>query len=85
MARSLNPDKKRLGLKLIGDRKSGRLIGAQAIGETGAVSRVNVLSLGLWTGMTVDEIGYIDLAYSPPFSGAWDTIHIAAQKLAKAL
>jgi len=83
-ARSLNIDKKRLGLKLIADRKSGRLIGAQAIGEAGAVSRVNVLSLGLWNGMTVDEIGYIDLAYSPPFSGAWDTIHIAAQKLAKA-
>lgn len=83
VARSLNVRKQRLGIKLTADRASGRLLGAQAIGQGGAVGRINSLSACLWAGMTVDEVGYIDLAYSPPFGGAWDPIHIAAQALLK--
>jgi len=75
------PGPKKLGLKLIADRVTGRLLGAQAVGEKGAVGRINTLSAALWTGMRLDEIGYLDLAYAPPFSGSWDIIHIAAQKL----
>ena len=33
--------------------------------------------------MDLDEITYLDLAYAPPFSGAWDVIHIAARNLKK--
>jgi len=84
VARSMNRGQK-LGLKLIADRDSGKLLGAQAIGQSGAVSRINVLSACLWGGMGLDEIGYMDLAYSPPFSGAWDMIHTAAQILEKKL
>lgn len=75
----------RLGLKLIADSTSGRLLGAQAVGQSGAVSRINTLSACLWSGMKLDEIGYMDLAYSPPFGGAWDPIHTAAQILEKQL
>jgi len=35
--------------------------------------------------MRLDEIGYMDFAYSPPFGGAWDVIHTAAQILEKEL
>jgi NADPH-dependent 2,4-dienoyl-CoA reductase/sulfur reductase-like enzyme len=84
VARSMNRGQK-LGLKLIADRDSGKLLGAQAVGQSGAVSRINVLSACLWSGMGLDEIGYMDLAYSPPFSGAWDMIHTAAQILEKKL
>jgi hypothetical protein len=35
--------------------------------------------------MGLDEIGYMDLAYSPPFGGPWDVIHTAAQVLEKKL
>lgn len=73
----------RLGLKLIADTTSGKLLGAQAVGQGGAVSRINTLSACLWSGMGLDEIGYLDLAYSPPFGGAWDLIHTAAQVLKK--
>ncbi len=73
----------RLGMKLIADKTSGKLLGAQAVGQSGAVSRINTLSACLWSGMVLDEIGYMDLAYSPPFSGAWDMIHTAAQVLKK--
>ncbi len=73
--------KRKLGLRLVADRTSGKLLGAQAIGEAGAVGRINTLSAALWSGLTLDEIGWLDLAYAPPFGGAWDAIHHAAQKL----
>ncbi|MBN1365395.1 MAG: FAD-dependent oxidoreductase [Syntrophaceae bacterium] len=72
---------KKIGLKLTADKSSGKLLGAQAVGVAGAVARINTLSVALWTGLTLDEIGYLDLAYAPPFSAAWDIIHNAAQAL----
>ena len=42
------PANRKLGLKLIADRATGRLLGAQAVGEVGAVSRINTLSAALW-------------------------------------
>jgi NADPH-dependent 2,4-dienoyl-CoA reductase/sulfur reductase-like enzyme len=72
---------RKIGLKLIADKSSGKLLGAQAVGVAGVVGRINALSVALWTGMNLDEIGYIDLAYAPPFSAAWDIIHIGAQTL----
>jgi len=41
--------------------------------------------VALFAGMTIDEVGYLDLAYAPPFGGAWDAIHVAAQNLGKKL
>lgn len=75
------PGNKKLGLKLIADRATGKLLGAQAVGEMGAVSRINVISCALWAGLTLDDAGWLDLAYAPPFGGSWDPIHIAAQAL----
>jgi CoA-dependent NAD(P)H sulfur oxidoreductase len=75
------PDNSRLGLKLVADRATGKLLGAQAVGHKGAVSRINILAGALWAGMTLDDVGWLDLAYAPPFSGSWDPIHIAAQAL----
>ncbi|HVO65401.1 MAG TPA: FAD-dependent oxidoreductase [Syntrophales bacterium] len=71
----------KLGIKLVGDKKTGKLIGGQCIGEKGAVQRVSSLSVALWAGISVDEVGYLDLPYAPPFGGAWDAIHITAQSL----
>jgi CoA-dependent NAD(P)H sulfur oxidoreductase len=72
---------KKIGLKLIADRSSGKLLGAQAVGVAGVVGRINALSVALWAGLDLDQIGYLDLAYSPPYSGAWDIIHNTAQIL----
>ncbi len=72
-----------LKISLVGDSENGRLLGAQAIGGEGAVSRINALAAGLTTGITVEELAYLDFAYAPPFSGAWDPIHIAARQLLK--
>ncbi|MGZ6249867.1 MAG: FAD-dependent oxidoreductase [Syntrophales bacterium] len=71
----------KLGIKLVGDKTTGKLLGGQCIGEKGAVQRVSSLSVALWAGLSVDEVGYLDLPYAPPFGGAWDAIHITAQSL----
>jgi len=71
----------KIGLKLIADKSSEKLLGAQAVGVSGVVGRINALSVALWAELSLDEIGYIDLAYAPPFSAAWDIIHNAAQAL----
>ncbi len=73
--------RRRLGLQLIADRSSGKLLGAQAVGLAGAVGRINALSVALWSGMNLDQIGYLDFAYAPPFGPAWDIVHVAAQTL----
>ena len=76
---------KKIGLKLIADKSSRKLLGAQAVGFAGAVSRINTLSVALWTELNIDELAYLDLAYSPPYSGAWDIIHNAAQALRRTI
>jgi NADPH-dependent 2,4-dienoyl-CoA reductase/sulfur reductase-like enzyme len=79
------PGNSPLGLKLIADRATGKLLGAQAVGKAGAVSRINTLSVALWAGLSLDDAGWLDLAYAPPFSGSWDPIHTAAQTLKRKL
>jgi len=75
----------KLGVKLIADKTTGKLLGGQCIGEKGAIQRVFALSVALWSGLHIEEVGYLDLPYAPPFGGAWDAIHIAAQELARKL
>ena len=77
------PGEKRLGIKLVADRATGMLLGAQAVGVRGAVERINTLSCALWAGMRLEDIAVLDFAYAPPFSTAWDPIHIAARDLIK--
>lgn len=73
----------KLGVKLVADKTTGKLLGGQCIGEKGAIQRVFALSVALWSGLSIEEVGYLDLPYAPPFGGAWDAIHVAAQELTK--
>jgi NADPH-dependent 2,4-dienoyl-CoA reductase/sulfur reductase-like enzyme len=84
IARSLSRGEQ-LKIRMIADRKTGKLLGAQAAGVKGAVNRINTLSACLWQDMTIDDVGYLDLAYAPPYGGAWDPIHICAQGLRRKL
>ncbi len=54
---------------------------AQTVGYAGTVDRIKALSATLWTEMNIDEIGWMALAYAPPYSGPWDIIHNEAQAL----
>jgi NADPH-dependent 2,4-dienoyl-CoA reductase/sulfur reductase-like enzyme len=68
--------------KLVAERRSGRLLGAQIVGAEGAAKRIDVLACALWNEMAVDEIAHLDLGYAPPFSPVWDPVLIAARKAA---
>jgi NADPH-dependent 2,4-dienoyl-CoA reductase/sulfur reductase-like enzyme len=74
------PDAQPIRLKMIAERRSGRLLGAQIVGKDGAAKRIDVLAATIWNGMAVDEILGMDLSYAPPFSPVWDPVLIAARK-----
>ncbi|MFI0483286.1 FAD-dependent oxidoreductase [Actinomadura sp. 9N215] len=71
--------------KLVAERRSGRLLGAQIVGEENAAKRVDGLAIALWNGMTVEEMTGLDLGYAPPFAPVWDPVLIAARKAAEAV
>jgi NADPH-dependent 2,4-dienoyl-CoA reductase/sulfur reductase-like enzyme len=74
------PNSQPITIKLVVQRGSGRLLGAQIVGKEGAAKRIDVLATAIWAEMTVDEIAQLDLGYAPPFSPVWDPALIAARK-----
>ncbi|HWD45598.1 MAG TPA: FAD-dependent oxidoreductase [Actinomycetota bacterium] len=69
--------------KVLAERRSGRLLGAQIVGKEGAAKRIDVFATALWNGMTVDAMVNMDLSYAPPFSPVWDPVLIATRKLSE--
>lgn len=69
-----------LTVKVIAERRSGRLLGAQIVGREGAGKRIDTFATALWTEMTVDELLNVDLSYAPPVAPLWDPVLIGARK-----
>jgi NADPH-dependent 2,4-dienoyl-CoA reductase/sulfur reductase-like enzyme len=67
-------------LKLVAEKGTGRLLGAQIVGHEDAAKRIDVLATAIWNEMDVDEILSLDLSYAPPFAPVWDPVLIAARK-----
>jgi NADPH-dependent 2,4-dienoyl-CoA reductase/sulfur reductase-like enzyme len=72
-------------VRVLAEKRSRRLLGAQIIGREGAAKRVDVMAAAIWNEMTVDEFVQLDLGYAPPFSPVWDSTLIAARKAASML
>jgi NADPH-dependent 2,4-dienoyl-CoA reductase/sulfur reductase-like enzyme len=72
-------------VKMIAERCTGRLLGAQLVGREGSAKRVDVCAVALWNEMTVEEMVGLDLGYAPPFSPVWDPVLVAARKAAAAV
>ena len=70
-------------VQMIGDKKTGRLLGAQMVGKEGVAHRINALAVALHSQMTVEEFCQTDLAYAPPFGPVWDPMLTAANQLLK--
>ena len=81
--RSSNFDGDTVGVKLIADRNSGKLLGGALVGKDGVEGRVNVLATALAAGLRVEEFQFVDLCYSPPYATVWDPLLVAAQQLLK--
>lgn len=74
------PGAKPITVKVVVERHSHRLLGAQIIGREGAAKRIDVLATAIWNEMTVDEITQLDIGYAPPFSPLWDPVLSAARE-----
>lgn len=68
-------------VKLIAEKETERIIGAQMIGEEGVAQRVNALSFAILKEMTVKEIAKAETCYAPPLAETWDPITLTAQML----
>jgi rhodanese-related sulfurtransferase len=64
-------------IKVIAEEGTGRLLGAQVLGERGVDKRVDVLATAIAGKMSVFDLETLDLAYAPPFGSANDPINTA--------
>jgi NADPH-dependent 2,4-dienoyl-CoA reductase/sulfur reductase-like enzyme len=79
------PGAHRLHLRITGDRTSGRLLGAQLLGDQRAqvAKRIDIPATALFHHMTVEGLSDLDLSYTPPFGSPWDAVQMAAQAWAR--
>jgi NADPH-dependent 2,4-dienoyl-CoA reductase/sulfur reductase-like enzyme len=74
-----------LTVKVIAERGSGRLLGAQIVGRgPGAGKRIDTFATAIWAGLTAGDLADADLSYAPPFSPTFDAVTIAARQAATA-
>jgi NADPH-dependent 2,4-dienoyl-CoA reductase/sulfur reductase-like enzyme len=82
---SYYPGARKIWVKLIVEREGLKVVGAQVVGYGDASKRVDVAATAITSGMRVDELAQLDLAYSPPYGSLWDPILVAAQAVLRKL
>ena len=70
-----------ISIRITGDTRDGRLLGAQLVGTRGAEisKRVDTYATALHHGMTVAGMSDLDLSYTPPLGSPWDAVQMATQ------
>jgi NADH oxidase (H2O2-forming) len=66
-------------VKLVVEKESQRIIGAQIVGGEEVTQRINALSFAIQKSMTVRELAKADTAYAPPLNETWDPMVLAAE------
>jgi rhodanese-related sulfurtransferase len=66
-----------VNFKLIFHPTSGKIWGAQAVGEEGAEKRIDVISTAIQGGLTIADLAELELCYAPPVGSAKDPVNIA--------
>jgi NADPH-dependent 2,4-dienoyl-CoA reductase/sulfur reductase-like enzyme len=79
------PGGSKVRIKLIAEMNTGRILGAEMVGREGISKRIDVFATAIAAKMTVEDMGDLDLSYSPPFAPVWDPILIAANDLKEKL
>jgi NADPH-dependent 2,4-dienoyl-CoA reductase/sulfur reductase-like enzyme len=67
-------------VKVVAERTTGRMLGAQIVGGEGAAKRIDAFAVGVWNEMTVDAFSQVDLGYAPPFATPIDVSLLAARR-----
>lgn len=71
------PGANMIAIKLLFDRRTGKVLGGQFFGADGTDKRADVLAVAIRAGMTVSELCDLELCYAPPYSSAKDPINVA--------
>ncbi|MBF6359065.1 FAD-dependent oxidoreductase [Nocardia farcinica] len=79
------PEAAPMTVKMLAERRTGRLLGVQIVGREGAGKRVDIAAVALTARMTVEQMTALDLGYAPPFSPVWDPVLVAARKASLAV
>lgn len=74
---SYYPGARPMTMKVVFEKQTFRLLGAQIAGGEGVDKRIDVLAVALHAGMRADELKDLDLAYAPPYSSAKDPVNMA--------
>lgn len=64
-------------MKVLYEKETLRLLGAQIAGYEGVDKRIDVLAAAIRAGMTADKLAELELAYAPPYSSAKDPVNMA--------
>lgn len=75
------PDVKKLRVKLLAEPDTLRLIGAQLVGGEGIKERADFLAMAVKTGITAEDLAWMENVYSPPIGALNEPIALAAQNL----
>ena len=79
------PGAEQMTIKLLYAPDTGRLLGAQAVGQSGVDKRIDVLAMALQKGATVYDLEEAELSYAPQFGSAKDPVDIAGMVAANRL
>jgi NADPH-dependent 2,4-dienoyl-CoA reductase/sulfur reductase-like enzyme len=79
------PERRAITLKALAEVGSGRVVGAQIVGEEGTAKRIDVLATAIQAGLTARDVVELDLGYAPPFGPVWDPVHTVARRLVAGL
>ena len=77
------PGNKPIWIKIVADRKSGRVLGSQIVGGEGVKERIDLIALALLLKADIRDLASYDACYVPPASPVWEPINIAASQTAK--
>ena len=71
------PGGKLMTMKVVFEKESYRLLGAQIVGYDGVDKRIDVLATAIHAGLKATDLKDLDLAYAPPYSSAKDPVNMA--------
>ena len=71
------PGARQVSLKLLFDKETGKIYGAQAVGMEGVEKRIDVIATAMQGGLTVEDLEHLELCYAPPYSSAKDPVNLA--------
>lgn len=71
------PNQEDITIKLVYQATTRKILGGQVFGKRGAVLRCDVIAACIKGGLTVEDLGMLDLCYAPPFARTWDALNVA--------